>query len=202
MFLAEIYSPPLPYLRISKTSKQILFMQPYIGQIMLFAGSFAPNGWTFCNGQTLNIADHQALFNILGTTYGGDGSSTFALPDLRGRAPIHFGQGPGLTLRTLGESGGDESNTLSVQQMPSHNHGVSVSVNPKGFTGGGDETNPTDGYLSNSVNDLYVENPNVNMGPSEVSVNQSDVGGNQPVENMPPFVALNYCIALYGTMPV
>jgi len=97
-------------------------MEPLIGQIMMFAGNFAPRGWAFCEGQLLAINQYQALFSILGTTYGGDGRTTFGLPDLRGRVPMHPGNGPGLSSKRLGQKGGSETNTLNVSQLPSHNH--------------------------------------------------------------------------------
>lgn len=103
-------------------------METFLGQIIMFGGNFAPRGWAFCNGSLIAINQNQALFSLLGTTYGGDGRTTFALPDLRGRAPIHYGQGPGLSNRTLGEKSGVESNILNVNQLPSHNHLASGAV--------------------------------------------------------------------------
>ena len=103
---------------------------PYIGQIMIFAGNFAPAGWALCHGQLMPISENDALFNLIGTTYGGDGQSTFGLPDLQGRAPLHMGQGSGLSSYVIGQNGGVESVTLTTQQIPSHNHTAQISTNP------------------------------------------------------------------------
>ena len=168
-------------------------MEPFIGQIMMFGGNFAPRGWAFCDGQLLPISQNTALFSILGTTYGGDGRTTFALPDLRGRAAMHPGRGPGLSSRRLGEKGGVEDVTLNVNQMPSHNHTIQA-----GNTGG-DDTNPTTakGFASAS-DDLYLENaPGTTMQSQIVS----NAGGSQPHTNMPPFGCVNYIIALVGIFP-
>lgn len=107
---------------------------PFVGEIRMFAGDYAPEGWALCNGQLLSVSQYQTLFALLGTTYGGDGSSTFALPDMRGRLPVHFGQGTGLTPRTLGASGGSETVALSTAQMPSHGHTMQASADPASTT--------------------------------------------------------------------
>ena len=163
-------------------------MEPFIGQIMLFAGNFAPRYWAFCEGQLLPIAQNAALFSILGTTYGGDGITTFALPDLRGRAPIHPGTGPGLTYRTLGERGGVESTYLSIANLPSHNHGVPAAAE-------GNTDDPSGNYIAGAgINSFST----VQNDSSQATAN---TGGGQPVNIMSPYLAMNYCIALQGIFP-
>lgn len=156
-------------------------MDPILGTIILFAGNFAPRGWAFCDGQLMSIAQNTALFSILGTTYGGDGQTTFALPDLRGRAPIHPGNGPGLTPRALGESSGSESVTLTVGQIPAHNHVVQSAPEANGDP---------------SAN-IFAAATDEKAGQAATGV----AGGSQPHDNMQPFLALNYIIALQGVFP-
>lgn len=165
-------------------------MDPLIGQIILFAGNFAPRGWAFCNGQLLSIAQNTALFSLLGTTYGGDGRTTFALPDLRGRVPMHAGNGPGLSYRNLGETGGTETNTLTVNQMPSHSHGLRAAT--EGFT---DE--PTNNFIANGGINGFAGVSDTAMSPQAVQ----PAGGGQPVNNVQPFTVVNYIIALTGIYP-
>lgn len=192
-------------------------MDPFIGQIMMFGGNFAPRGWALCNGQLLSIAQNTALFSILGTTYGGDGRTTFALPDLRGRAPIHAGTGPGLSTRKLGQRSGVEDVVLNHLQMPSHSHIMNVSglkgaVNIPVNTGEGeeDESNPGAGVLANNGNDRFASEatPNAKYGgqtlPVDVVVGSSTIlpsGGSQPHTNMQPYLVVNYIIALEGVFP-
>lgn len=174
-------------------------MDPYIGEIRLFAGNFAPNGWALCDGQLLAIASNAALFSILGTTYGGNGQTTFALPDLRGRMPMHPGQGPGLTPRTLGELGGEESVTLLANQMPAHTH----VLNASNAQGAGDS--PTNSLLaqsydqnnSNPISTYAGGAPNTTLNPASVGL----AGGSQPHDNLPPFGCINFIIALTGVFP-
>ena len=157
-------------------------MDPFIAEVTLFAGNFAPRNWAFCDGQLLSIASNSALFSLLGTTFGGDGIVTFALPDLRGRVAIHAGEGPGLTRRDLGSKGGAERVTLTASEIPSHGH--SVELHQAGEGGGPPSLGSV---LSNS-------------GP----VATADIGltgGGQSHENMPPYLTMNYIIALYGTYP-
>ena len=163
-------------------------MDPFIGTVMMFGGNFAPRGWALCEGQLLAISSHSALFSILGTIYGGDGRTTFALPDLRGRAPIQAGSGPGLSSRNLGAKGGTETNTMTVLTMPSHNHGVSVPVS----TGEAEEAT---GFLANST--IYAED----AGGSYPGVTVGLTGGQQPYNNMQPYIACYYIIALEGIYP-
>ena len=168
-------------------------MEPYLGQIQAFGFNFAPQGWAQCNGQLLSIDENQALFSLLGTTFGGDGQVTFALPDLRGRSIVHPGSGPGLSPIQIGQSGGQETVTITINQLPSHNHAVSVAVN----TGNGEESASTK-YIASHASAF-------NEGPAQDSflagVNQAIVGGNQPVNIQNPFLGMNYCIALEGIYP-
>jgi len=163
-------------------------MNPFIGQMIMFGGNFAPRGWAFCHGQLLPIAQNTALFSILGTTYGGDGRTTFALPDLRGRVAIAPGRGPGLPTYNLGQRGGSETNTHTILNLPSHNHGVAVGIN----TGAAGEDEGTLGATP-----IYAETGNAQYP----GVTVSNTGGQQPVNNMAPFETLNYIIALQGTFP-
>ena len=171
-------------------------MDPILGQIILFAGNYAPSGWAFCNGQLLPISQNTALFSLLGTTYGGNGQTTFALPDLRGRAPIHFGQGVGLTNYNLGETGGEESVTLTQTEMPAHFHNFAPSCNSQASAA---QPSPANGYLCASPegSPLYASTTDAQMGAG----NSQMAGGNQAHENRSPFLALNYIIALTGVWP-
>ena len=162
--------------------------EPFLGQIMLFAGNFAPAGWAFCNGQLLSIQQNTALFSILGTTYGGNGQTTFALPDLRGRAPIHFGQGPGLSSYSLGQIAGVETVTLNVTQLPAHQHAQPAS-NAEQDTNRPNNAVPARGGVYAASGDGSALDPS------------TAVGGNQPHENRPPYLAMNYVIALQGIFP-
>lgn len=176
-------------------------MEPFIGEIIMFGGNFAPRNWALCNGQLLSINENSALFSILGTTYGGDGRTTFGLPDLRGRVAMHEGTGPGLSTRRLGEKGGSETNILNVNQLPSHNHVASGAVSPQCANAGGDETNPGGGYMATAGTDLYAETPNAVMGESSVAITVGNTGANQSVNNVQPFQCVNYIICLIGTFP-
>lgn len=162
--------------------------EPFIGEIMLFAGNFEPKGWAFCDGRLLPIAQHTALFSILGTTYGGDGKTTFALPDLRGRAPIGQGQGPGLSNYSLGETGGQETVTLTVGQMPAHNHAFSDA----GQQPSGDAVRVQTGSSQTKIQQT--------TGSANSGVTQN-TGGSQPHENRQPYLGVNYVIALQGIFP-
>jgi microcystin-dependent protein len=169
--------------------------EPFIGEIRMFSGNFAPRGWALCNGQLLAIAQNTALFSILGTTYGGDGRTTFALPDLRGRAPLNWGQGPGLSPRSIGEQGGSETVTLISSQMPAHTHTANASTlngdveTPSGTTWGADTSATVLLYNSNP--------PNTTMNPASIGI----AGGNQPHQNMQPFLCVSLIIALEGIYP-
>jgi microcystin-dependent protein len=171
--------------------------EAFIGEIRLFAGNFAPRGWQFCEGQILSISQNTALFSILGTTYGGNGTTTFALPDLRGRFPMQPGQGPGLTNRTLGEQGGSENVTLISSQMPAHNHSVGAHNAP------GDTFSPEGAVSASAVDasnqplNIYSTTVTTTMGPQTVGV----AGGSQPHNNMSPYLCLNFIIAIEGIFP-
>lgn len=162
--------------------------EPFIGEIRMFAGSFAPNGWALCQGQTLSISENDALFNLIGTTYGGDGQETFQLPDLRSRVPIHQGNN-----FILGENGGVESVTLSVQQIPAHTHPLVTT------TSIATQSSPANNVLAqSSAADLYIEDsPTTSLAPSSIGPS----GGTQPHDNMQPFLGINYIIALFGIYP-
>lgn len=170
-------------------------MEPFIGQVLMFAGNFAPRGWAFCNGQLLSISENQALFSILGTTYGGDGRTTFALPDMRGRVAVHPGNGPGLSDYHLGQKGGVEQVSLNVNQMPAHSHTLNANEQA------GDSNDPAGASISDSrgYDKDYTKSGEVNVAMSANSI--SSTGGSQPHTNIQPFVTVNYIIALYGTYP-
>lgn len=162
--------------------------QPYVGEIRMFAGNFAPAGWMFCEGQLLPISENETLFQLIGTTYGGDGQSTFALPDLRGRIPIHQGGG-----FILAETGGAEEITLTVNQIPAHNHAVLATSN------NGDQPSPIGGtWAANAVVKPYNTNPaSVNMNIAALG----PTGGSQPHTNFQPYLCVDFIISLFGIFP-
>jgi microcystin-dependent protein len=170
---------------------------PFIAQITLFGGNFAPRGWAFCQGQILSIAQNTALFALLGTTYGGDGQTTFALPDLRGRVPVQPGQGPGLSPYSLGEMGGSETVTLNQSQMPQHTHTATTVSNAS--SGAATDTIPNGNFLAEGNH--YRSSSNAQMNPAAVQVTIGIAGGGQPVTNVQPYLAINYLIALQGIFP-
>lgn len=174
-----------------------------IGEVRLFAGNFAPKNWAYCQGQILSIASNTALFSILGTTYGGNGQTTFGLPDLQGRVCIGAGQGPGLTNRPLGQKSGTLTETLTVAQIPAHTHIGTGSFSPFVFVGSGDESNPNAEFNSTSfVGDIYNTGPaNAVMGPSPVNAALTNTGGSQSHNNEQPFLGMNYVICMYGIFP-
>jgi microcystin-dependent protein len=166
----------------------------FIGEIRMFAGNFAPKNWAFCQGQILSIAQNTALFSILGTTYGGNGTTTFALPDLSGRVPVGVGQGPGLTPRQLGEINGTETVTLTTAQMPMHNHTVNA------VTTEGNQNLPT-GNLPANTKTLDKEYSDANTNTTMKSTMVNPAGGSQPFSVMQPSLGMNYIICLYGVYP-
>jgi len=168
--------------------------QPYVGEIRMFAGNFAPAGWMFCEGQLLPISENETLFQLIGTTYGGDGQETFALPDLRGRIPIHNGTGDSGTSYVLAQPGGAEAITLTASQIPSHNHAVAATADLA------DTAIPTDAYLSTTAtgNKIYsTANPTIALHTSEISPS----GGSQPHDNFQPYLCVDFIISLFGTFP-
>lgn len=167
--------------------------EPYIGEIRMFAGNFAPNGWMFCEGQTLPISENDALFTLIGTTYGGDGQETFNLPNLASRVPIHMGTGPDGTTYQLGEMAGTEQETLTIQQIPNHSHPL------LGSSGNGTQATPGGNFLASStVITLYApETANVPFSPQAIG----PAGGSQPHENTQPFLCINFIISLFGVFP-
>ncbi len=168
-------------------------MEPFIGQIQPFGFNFAPTGWAQCNGQLLSIAQNTALFALLGTTYGGNGQSTFALPDLRGRLMVHPGTIPGMSTIDWGEVGGVENVSVTLQNLPLHNHGVTVSVN----TAGGEDALPTNKLASGTNRFSEDATPGAVLG----GVSEQTVGGNQPLAIRNPYLGVNVCIAMQGVFP-
>jgi microcystin-dependent protein len=162
--------------------------QPYVGEIRMFGGNFAPAGWMFCEGQLLPISENETLFNLIGTTYGGDGQSTFALPDLRGRLPVHMGNG-----FTLAETGGVETVTLTVAQIPAHSHAFI------GTTSTAIDANPGGNVVAQAQTFFPYLNvpPTVAMAPQAVT----SVGGNQPHSNFQPYLCVDFIISLFGVFP-
>lgn len=167
---------------------------PFVAEIRIFSGNFAPKGWALCDGQLMPISQNTALFSLLGTTYGGDGKSTFALPNLQGCAPMQAGQGPGLSLRDLGETAGEQTVTLLQTEMPAHSHVVQCSA-----TGGivSPANNTWGGGLKGHPGAYGPSGTNVQMNPFALSI----AGGSQPHNNMHPFLGLTFIIALQGVFP-
>jgi microcystin-dependent protein len=166
---------------------------PYIGEIRIFAGTFNPVGWAFCDGALLPISENEALFNLIGTTYGGDGQTTFALPNLQSRVPTHMGTGPDGSSYVLGQMAGAEDVTLTTSQIPTHSHPFLVTNNP------GTQINPQ-GNTTGQPNQIqpYIDDvPSVPMGPTAMG----PTGGSQPHDNMMPFLVINFIISLYGIYP-
>ena len=166
--------------------------EPFIAEIRIFAGNFAPRGWAFCNGQLLPIAQNTALFSLIGTTYGGDGRTTTALPNLQGQAPMHAGNGPGLTSRRLGERGGSETVTLPEVSIPNHTHDMRASTENADLQSPGNN----DRALARAV----VYHAPTNLTPM-ASPALPSAGGNQSHNNMQPYLTMNYIIALVGLYP-
>jgi microcystin-dependent protein len=171
-------------------------MDPFVAEIRIFPFNFPPKGWAFCDGQILPLSQNTALFSLLGTTYGGDGKSNFALPNMQGNAPMHPGQGPGLSLHDLGETGGSDTVSLLESEIPSHSHALMASAQPATRTG------PANNALARAQG-----GPTPYLAPAGAPmVNMSDnaiapAGGDQPHNNMQPYLTLNFCIALQGVYP-
>lgn len=167
--------------------------EPFVGQIKMFAGNFAPRGWAFLDGQLLSINQNEALFSLLGTIYGGDGRTTFGLPDLRGRLPLHVGQGPGLSNRPIGSKGGTEKETITETQLPSHTHTM------QGSSSVANQAGPQGRVVAESSTfDLYQSGaPGADMSADAIT----SVGGGQSHTNLMPFLCINFIIALFGVFP-
>ncbi len=170
--------------------------EPFVGEIRMFAGNFAPEGWALCDGQLLAVNQHDALFSLLGTIYGGDGRTTFGLPDMRGRLPIHQGQGPGLSDRRIGQKVGTENVALTWNQNPSHNHTLASNASAANAS----SRNPGGNLVARAKGDIYQEA----VGASLVNMNAqstSSTGGGQSHNNVQPFLCVNFIIALQGVFP-
>lgn len=169
---------------------------PFIGQIIIFAGNFAPSGWAMCNGQLIPISQNTALFSILGTTYGGDGETTFALPDMRGRACVHMGQGVGSSY-VIGQTGGVENVSLTAGTTPAHTHGVMAAATGNSATPGPTAVLGT----SPTTTSAYIPLPSSTGGTTLAPTTISPAGSGLPHENRQPFLAMNYVISLFGIFP-
>ena len=168
--------------------------EPFVGEVRMFAGNFAPRGWAFCDGQLLAVSQNDALFSLLGTIYGGDGRTTFGLPDMRGRLAMHAGSGPGLSPRQLGSKAGSETETLTTNQLPNHNHTVGASNTA------GSSTTPNGAFAKDITgSNVYVQNMTVPTNLSNNSINP--VGGSRSHTNLMPFLCIHYIIALFGIYP-
>ncbi len=166
---------------------------PFVAEIRIFPFNFAPKGWAFCDGQLMPLSQNTALFSLLGTTYGGDGKSNFALPNLQGNAPMHPGQGPGLSLHDLGETGGSDTVTLLATEMPGHSHSLMASDQP------GEDPSPQGEALARSVGASLYKSAAANVQLADEAV--TPAGGSQPHNNLQPYLTLNFCIALQGVYP-
>jgi microcystin-dependent protein len=175
---------------------------PFIGEIRLFAGNFAPRGWAFCQGQILSIAQNEALFALIGTTYGGNGQTTFALPDLRGRVPVSQGQGPGLSSYTIGQAAGVEQVTLTSSQIPPHQHALNATTAQGSSVSPGNTVMLATPVEPGVQTALYVVPGTSVVNPAPMAAQSiGQAGGNQPHSNMMPTLAINYIIAIEGLFP-
>jgi microcystin-dependent protein len=181
----------------------LVMNEAYIGSIVMFAGNFAPRDWAFCDGSLLSIAQNTALFSILGTTYGGDGRQTFALPDLRGRVPLSSGQGPGLSNYSLGQMGGAETETITTNQMPAHTHGLNINAQVQVSTQAASTDEPGGSFLTTTGNNFYAGSGTAgqNLGGVSASGATTPAGGNAPISLLQPYTTINYIICLYGIFP-
>jgi len=166
---------------------------PFIGQIMMVGYTFCPRGWANADGQLLPISQNSALFSLYGTTFGGDGRTTFALPDLRGRVPMHVGTGQGLSPNRMGDKAGTENNSLSVNQLPNHSHALNVARSS------GNTTTPQDTFLAGTGRDRDYTSTGTDTTMNANAIGST--GGGQPIDNMQPFLVIRYCVALQGIFP-
>jgi len=173
--------------------------QPFVGEIRCFGFNFAPQGWAQCNGQLMSIADNTPLYSLLGTTYGGDGVNTFALPNLQGRTPMHWGNGPGLTT-VIGQVEGAETVTLTINQLPAHAHSIVSELIAPGGVNEHAATATSTAYMGPSAPDqAYNTSPTINAPFSSLAIGST--GGSQPHDNMQPYLVNNFCISLFGVFP-
>ena len=181
-----------------------MFIDPYLATISIFAGNFEPRSWAYCNGSLQSIAQNTALFALIGTTYGGDGQTTFALPDFRGRYAIHQGQGQGLPYYSIGQMGGSDSTTLTTINLPGHNH-VMLSFTggqPGCSSDGGNTNSPLGNVPAEGITARYSTSPGDSTMAPTVSMSSSAIAGsNQPVSNQSPYLAMNYIICVEGIFP-
>lgn len=176
--------------------------QPFVGQVIMFGGNFAPAGWATCSGQLLPISENETLFNLIGTTYGGDGQSTFGLPDLQGRVPIHNGQGSGLSNYVIGQKAGAESVTLNVQQIPAHNHLIGIPSAPANQSVPSNATIlATESSNAPGTGNAYTYAAASGTQTAMVAGSIGGAGGSQPHNNIVPVMAVTYCISLFGIYP-
>lgn len=180
-----------------------MFVDPYMGSVTPFAGNFAPRSWMLCNGSLLAIADYNALFALIGTTYGGDGQVTFALPDLRSRVPIHMGQGPGLSNYSVGQASGSENVTLMQSNLPAHSHSlISLTGNQPVSTATTGANVPTNAYPASGATVYNTQSPDGGQMNNYSSVGTTvSAGGSQPIPIIQPYLAMNYIIAVEGIFP-
>jgi len=180
-------------------------MQGYLSEVRMFAGNFAPLGWGFCHGQLINISENDALFSLLGTTFGGDGQITFALPDLRSRVPVHPGQGPGLSNYELGQTGGAETVTLTANNIGNHTHPVTGTAGIVSANGDGQTPIAINNFPAGNGEAIYSNSSeNIFMAPASLSnltVAPQTQGGNEPMNLLQPFLAINFIICLQGVYP-
>lgn len=167
--------------------------EPFVGEIRMFAGNFAPRGWAFCDGELLAVSQNDALFSLLGTIYGGDGSTTFGLPDIRGRIPIHAGLGPGLSERRLGSKGGAEEVTLTINQLPPHSHDLRASSDSAA------QPNPQGEVLSETLTDRVYSDRGADVNMASTAI--TDTGGSRSHTNLMPYLCVHFIIALFGIYP-
>jgi microcystin-dependent protein len=186
---------------------ELIMSEPFVGEIKMVGFNFAPRGYALCNGQILSIAQNTALFSLLGTMYGGNGQTTFALPNLQGRVPVHQGQGAGLSNYTIGQNGGEETHTLITTEMPLHNHTATATTTVSASSTAANATSPANNFLANSGRTNIYSNtpPDVNMGSNPAtattSVTVQSSGGSAPHNNLQPYLCVNFVIALEGIFP-